>query len=174
MLNNIEKAIHRVVFYVGGIGMAVILLMMLLTTSDIIGRAFFTRPIRGSYEITQYMLVVIVLFGLAYAQQTGRNLRVSFFINKLPARGRFALDVVFTLAALGLFVLVTWQGVVGSLHAQSTNLVSDTLSIPTYPFEFLVAVGAFLLSLELLIKLIRTAISLKTGKADTVEMEGAE
>jgi hypothetical protein len=33
-------------------------------------------------------------------------------------------------------------------------LVSDILRVPSYPFRFLIAVGAFLLALELVIKLI--------------------
>jgi len=162
-MQGVAKGIHRIVFYACFIGMVVVLLMMLLTTFDVIGRSIFTRPIPGTFEITEYMLVIIVLFGIAYAQQTGRHVRVELFADKLPPSGQIVLDSIFTLVAFVFFLLVAWQGWEGGFYALHVKTASDILRIPSYPFEFLIAVGAFLLSLELLLKLITSVKSLSTG-----------
>lgn len=170
-MQGVAKGIHRTVFYACFVGMVVVLLMMLLTTFDVIGRAFFTRPITGAFEITQYMLVIIVLFGIGYAQQTGRHVRVELFADKLPPRGQLALDSFFTFMAFGFFSLVAWQGWEGGFHALHVKTASDILRVPSYPFEFIIAVGAFLISLELLLKLVTSVKNLRGGIAGK-EMTG--
>lgn len=167
MAQRIIKIIRRMVYYVCLVGVVVLLLMMLLTASDIIGRSFFNRPIMGTYEISEYMLSIVVLFGIAYAQQTGQHVRVDLFANKLPALGRSVLGNIFKLIAAIFFLLVTWQGWQGGFRALEVHKVSDTLRIPAYPFEFLVAVGSFLLSLELILEVILSITKVESGIATT-------
>jgi len=166
MAQAIARVIHCVVYYACIIGMVVLLLMMLLTTGDVIGRNIFTRPITGTFEITQYMLAVIVLLGIGYAQQVRQHVRVELFVDKMPLHGRLALDSLFTLFALIFFALVAWQGWEESFNTLHVGTVSDVLSIPSYPFELLVTVGAFLIFLELLLKLITSVRAIKGGTAD--------
>lgn len=166
MVEGIVRTIHRTVFYACVAGMVIIFLMMLLTTFDVIGRSFFARPITGTFEISKYMLVIIALLGIGYVQQVGRHVRVKFFTDKLPLRGRLALDSIFTLVAFAVFSLMAWQGWEGGFHSMQVKTVSDVLRIPAYPFEFFIAVGAFLLSLELLLKLVTSVKSLKGAVAD--------
>lgn len=166
MVEGIVRAIHRTVFYACVAGMMVIFLMMLLTTFDVIGRSFFNRPITGTYELSQYMLVIIALLGIAYVQQTDRYVRVTFFTDKLSLRGQLALDSIFTLVTLAVFSLMVWQGWEGGFYAAQVKSDSAVLHIPSYPFEFFIAVGAFLLSLELLLKLVTTVKNLKGPIAD--------
>jgi TRAP-type transport system small permease protein len=48
-----------------GIGASAILLaMMLLTVVDVIARYVFSRPVRGAFEVTELMLVVLIFAGL--------------------------------------------------------------------------------------------------------------
>ena len=169
MAQNIVRVIHRVVYYACIVGMAFLLIMMLLTTSDVIGRSIFNRPIAGTFEITQFMLAIIVLLGIGYAQQTRQHVRVELFVDKLLPRGRIAVDIIFTLIALIFVALLAWQGWKESFVAIKMETASDILKIPSYPFEFLIAVGAFLLALELLIKVINDIRGFKAGK---VEEEG--
>lgn len=161
MVQNIAKAIHRGVFYFCVVGMTFILMMTLLTVFDVMGRNFFLRPITGAFEISKYMLVFIVTLSIAYTQQLGRHIRVDLFANKLPLHARLALDTIFTLLAVVLFSLVAWQGWEGGFAAIGLKSASDLLHIPSYPFEFLIAVGAFLMFLELLLKLVSSIRNLK-------------
>ena len=160
-IKDIVKILHKIVFFLCVIGAAAMFFVMLLTVADVIGRSFFTRPIIGTYEISRYFLVVIVLLGIGYAQQTGQHVAVDYFVTKLPPRGQFVFENIATLLGLAFFALVTWEGWKGGWNSIHSKLVSDTIHMPLYPFEFLIAVGAFCMCIELLLKLVTLRISMK-------------
>jgi TRAP-type transport system small permease protein len=128
--------------------------VMLLTVSDVIGRGFLNQPINGTYELSRYFLAVMTLLAIAYTQQSGQHIAVDYFVNRLSPRRRFVLNIVITVLGLTFFSLVTWQGWEGGWDSIQTKVCSDTLRIPLFPFEFLVAVGAFFLCIELLFELV--------------------
>lgn len=149
-LNKTKKVIQRLIIYICAVGMFLLIPMMLLTTGDVIVRATFARTIPGALEISEYMLVVFILLGLAYTQQMKGHVRVSFLISRLPPRVQPAVEIVTTLLSLFIIFIVIWQGLVVGIHETT---VSDMLRVPQAPFRLLVAVGGFLLFLELLIDL---------------------
>ncbi len=166
MANKIAHVIHRIVYYACFLGMVVLLLMMLLTTFDVAGRSFFRRPIPGAFEITQYMLAIMVLLGFAYAQQAGQHIRVDLFLSRMPPRAGLTVSFIFYLAGLAFLALLAWQGWEGGFTAIELKSASDILRIPTYPFEFIVAVSASLFFIEVLLKLITTIGNIKKGIAE--------
>jgi len=92
--------------------------------------------------------------GIAYAQHSGQNISVDYFISKVSHRPKIFLEFISTAIGLIFFALVTWQGFIGGYNSFKTKVVSDTLKIPLFPFEFLIGVGAFSICIEFLIKLI--------------------
>jgi TRAP-type C4-dicarboxylate transport system permease small subunit len=48
----------------GCVAAAVLLLMMLLTCIDVIGRYFFNQPVPGGFEITEMLLAALIFSGL--------------------------------------------------------------------------------------------------------------
>lgn len=131
-------------------GMLLIVPLMLLTTIDVIGRAFFARPIPGIVELSSYMLDVLILLGLAYTQQVKGHVRVAMLTVRMPFRLRTLVEIFVTLLSLFVMVLLAWQGWVVGMEETA---VSDMLRIPQRPFKLLVGVAAFFLCLELLVDL---------------------
>jgi TRAP-type C4-dicarboxylate transport system permease small subunit len=160
-IQDTVRILQRAVYYLCIIGAIVMLFMMFLTVADVIGRSFFTWPITGTYELSRYFLVVTVLLGIAYAQQTGQHIAVDYFVSKLPLRGQFIFEAIATFLGLVFFALVTWQGWKGGWNSVQAKMVSDTLHIPSFLFEFLIAVGAFFLCIELFLKLLTLSSSMK-------------
>ena len=131
--------------------MSLILPLMLLTTGDVIGRGFFRKPIPGTFELSEYLLAVFILLGAAYTQQVKGHVGVDFITSLLSPRLRKICQIITTLLSLFIIAIVVWQGF---LQGMSERTVSEILRIPQYPFRLLVAIGGFLLWLELLIDLI--------------------
>jgi TRAP-type C4-dicarboxylate transport system permease small subunit len=130
--------------------MAMIIPLMLLTFADVMLRSFFNKPIPGTFEISQYILAVFILLGAAYTQQVKGHVGVDFVTSRLSPSLRAICEIFTTLLSLFIIAVVVWQGwVVGT----EEKAVSDQLRIPQYPFKVLVAVGGFLLWLELLMDL---------------------
>jgi len=147
---EVKKGIRRINYVVCAIGMAMIIPLMLLTFADVLLRGFFNKPIPGTFEISQYMLAVFILLGAAYTQQVKGHVGVDFVTSRLSPRLRAICEIATTLLSLFIIAIVVWQGWVEGITEKA---VSDQLRIPQYPFRVLVAVGGFLLWLELLIDL---------------------
>jgi len=145
-----KKGIQRLNLYVSMAGMSLLIPLMLLTTSDVIGRGFFRKPIPGTFELSEYILAVFILLGAAYTQQVKGHVGVDFITSKLSPRLRAVCEIVTTVLSLFIIAIVIWQGFLEGIRERT---VSDMLRIPQYPFRLLVAIGGFLLWLELLIDL---------------------
>ena len=163
MAEFFTKSIHRLTYFFCIVSSLTLLVMMLLTTGDVISRNIFNWPISGTFELSQYMLAVVVLLSIAYAQQERQHVRVDLLVSQMNLIRRTIIDIFFTIVALGFFVLLAWQGVSESMFAMQVGKSSDILHIPAYPFEMLVAVGAFLICLELLLDLVADIKLLKSG-----------
>ncbi len=135
---------------VAGVGAAFLLPLMLLTTLEVISRNLLGHPIPGVIELSGYLLAVFILLGLAYTQQVKGHIGVSLFTSRLKARSKGILGMITTFLSLFIFALIAWQAWVVGIGERT---VSDMLRIPQLPFRLLVAVGALLLCLELLIDL---------------------
>jgi TRAP-type C4-dicarboxylate transport system permease small subunit len=140
------------------VGMTLIIPLMLLTTGDVIGRKFLSKTIPGTFEISEYILATFILLGAAYTQQVKGHVGVDFLTSRLSPRVRNVCEIVTTILSLIVIAIVIWQG---WLEGISERTVSDMLRIPQYPFRLLVAVGGFLLWLELLTDLFNSIGKLK-------------
>jgi TRAP-type C4-dicarboxylate transport system permease small subunit len=147
---EVKKGIRRLNYIVCAVGMATIIPLMLLTFADVMLRGFFNKPIPGTFELSQYILAIFILLGAAYTQQVKGHVGVDFLTSRLSPHLQALCEIVTTLLCLFIIAVVVWQGWVEGITEKA---VSDQLRIPQYPFRVLVAVGGFLLWLELLIDL---------------------
>jgi len=145
-----KKIIQKINRFVAGIGAFFLIPLMLITAADVVARDVFNHPVPGTVELSQYMLGVFILLGIAYTQQEKGNVAVTMLISKLSLRTQAVVSLIGTLLSLFIFVLLAWQGLVLGMEERA---VSDMLRVPQYPFKLLVAVAAFLTCLELLIDL---------------------
>ncbi len=122
--------------------------LMILTAADVLARDLFNHPIPGVTELSQYLLAIFILLGLAYTQQIKAHVAVSVLTSRLSAPAQLVLLNVTILMSLFIFGILAWQGWVVGIEERT---VSDMLRIPQYPFRLLVAVAAFFVCLQLLI-----------------------
>ncbi len=145
---KLKEVIQRTNRFVAKVGACSLILLMLLTAGDVIGRDILGRPVPGAVELSQYVLAVFVLLGLAYTQQVKGHVTVSLVTSKLSVSGQLLLKLVSSLLGVGLFGLLAWQGWVVGIEERT---VSDMLRLPQFPFRILVALAGCLACLELLI-----------------------
>jgi len=156
-LNTVKKGIQKFNLYIAGIGGVFLIPLMVVTATDVVSRDIFNRPIPGVVESSEYLLSIIILLGLAYAQQVKAHVGVSIITSRLPHHGQLVLSIIATFICLFISSILVWQG---SKMGMEERTVSDMLRIPQYPFKLLVGVGGFLLCLELLIDLVDTITKL--------------
>ena len=153
LLAGLKRVVHQLSRWFCIAGMWLVLPLMFLTVVDVISRDSFNKPIPGVFELSEYMLCVIILLGAAYTQQVKGHVSVDFLTSRFPLKARRTIEVLTTLLSLFIVTLVVWQGFVVGLGETG---VSDMLRIPKAPFMALVGAGGMLLWLELLIGLIES------------------
>ncbi|MCP4113117.1 MAG: TRAP transporter small permease, partial [Desulfobacteraceae bacterium] len=138
------------------IGMGWVLVMMLLTTFDIAGRYFFSKPIPGTIELSEFMLAIFGIMGIAYTHQAGGNVRVTMLADALPSKWAAMTNTVANILSLVTVALLAWYGFVAGIEEFHVGTTTDSLGIPIYPLKFLLGIGAFLLCLEITVSLIES------------------
>ncbi|MGQ9647691.1 MAG: TRAP transporter small permease subunit [Thermodesulfobacteriota bacterium] len=159
---RVKQLIQRINFYVCIVGMCLLIPLMLLTTTDVMGRKFLSKTVPGSFELSEYILAVFILLGAAYTQQVKGHVGVDFITARLSPRTRAVCQIITSLMSLFIIAILIWHGWLEGIRERT---VSDMLRIPQYPFRLLVAIGGFLLWLELLIDLVDSIGKLKRSKA---------
>lgn len=127
--------------YLSYIGNTAIVLMMLLTTADVVGRYFFNSPVLGAYEITEYLMMIMVFSFLAFAQSQSAHISVDIVFDRLPPNVKYALERLNHLICLVMLCLVTYMAVHRVLDIIESGASSTLLKIPDYPFAIFMVIG---------------------------------
>lgn len=137
-----------------GVGTWLVMVMMLLTVTDVALRYVFNRPIKGTFELTTFMMAILFSFGLAYTQASKGHVAVDLVISQLPQKAQTIIGSITCFMSLVLFCLATWRTFVYAKNLYVKHEVSGDLLLPTAPFAFLTALGLLLMCLALLIDLV--------------------
>ena len=126
------------------IGQATLVAIMVLTVADVGLRYLLNLPILGSTEITEYMMVCLVL-GMAWCALRGRHIKVDLIIRRFPARIQAIVSSITLSVSLAVYIIITWRTLLEAISVQKTHLASSILKISTYPFYYVLAFGLFML-----------------------------
>ncbi len=149
--DSLNKLVHPAARALHSAGVSVLAMMMLLTAGDVTLRYVFNRPIVGSYDLTEYMMAIVVSFGLAYCAFLKGHVSVDLIVSHLPQRAQAVIDSITSLLGFILFSLITWQSFVYMELLFDSGLKSTVLLIPRFPFAGLVCLGSTFLTIVLLV-----------------------
>lgn len=97
--------------------------MMLLTCVDVIGRYLFTRPIPGSFELTEILLAAIIFIGLPIVSLKNDHVTVDLFASVTPYRMLVVQHVLASLIGASCAAYLAWRL---WLHADSLMQAGET------------------------------------------------
>jgi len=129
---------------------AVLMLLMLGTVADVALRYLFNAPFRGSLELTEFAMALIVWLSMAYCGWVGGHIAVDLLDRWLNRPALAWLPALLSLLGAGVFTLMAWQIVLETLDTMSK--ISNMMRIPHYPFKFAVAFGAAMFAVVLLVQ----------------------
>ncbi len=159
-----EDVVYKTSVICNRIGTVIILCMMLLTTADVVLRGIFRSPITGAFEATGLMMLMVVILGLSYTQFKKGHVSVELLASRLTGRVQAVNDVFVYLVCLGIYVLISWQAIVGGRRQQIAGvIVSEVVKIPIYPFYYVLALGSVILCLVFVLDIIDALHSLRGG-----------
>jgi TRAP-type transport system small permease protein len=156
--SSFQDIVGRVAGAVNRIGVFFALVMMVLTTADVVLRYLFNSPITGVFELTEFMMLILVGFGLAYTQLKKDNIYVEILANRFSARVQAALDVFSYLLGFIIFALIAWQCILNGNKQILRHIVSGTLGLPMQYFFYLLSFSCMLLCLVYVIDIVNSAM----------------
>jgi len=148
-----EETIHKISKGAFWVSVTAVSVMMLIMVAEVIGRYFLRRPIKGSPELVEIVMLLVVFFGIGYATQKKSHVNVDLIVSLFKRRTRAILDSFLSFINMGVIVLMVWQfGARAWELFKNPGPSTTTWEIPLLPLIMIVEVGCFLLCLELIIE----------------------
>ena len=124
----------------GGAASAILLAMMLLTVVDVVARYVFNRPLRGAFELTELMLVVLIFAGLPLVSYADEHAVMDFIDRLLHPGWRRALWRAVQAACAAFMFLLAWLVWLKANRIWAYRDATDVLRIVYGPFVYFMAV----------------------------------
>ena len=138
------RVLHKVcrAFAVGS-GLMLIA-MSLMSVGSIVGRALFSTPILGDYELVQAMSAIAVSMALPFCQLIRGHIIVDFFTTGAPKKFNRCLDIVASLILAVAGFVFAWRITLGMFDLRGSGDASMLLNLPTW-WAYLPMVPSFFL-----------------------------
>jgi TRAP-type mannitol/chloroaromatic compound transport system permease small subunit len=138
----------------GSIFSFLVLVIMVITTVDVIARYVFNEPLIWGWVLNRLLFGVFTLFAGIYAMNKKEHIRIEIIYDHFPPKIKFIARMI----ALGCFILfmsvLVWQSSwMGWNSWNISEKAAGTFRIPLYPFKILIPILAFLFLLEGIVKL---------------------
>ncbi len=169
---KIGDVIGKITVGVGCVSFFFVTAMMLLNVVDVVMTLLLKKPVVGSYEITQRMLMCAVFASFAYGQTKKKHINMTIVIGVFPRVPRFvsfALTSIFSVVATAV---LTWAAVVQGGVALSTGYTTEVLYIPLFPFYYIEAAALAIFTVSLLYDAVLAVIAV--FRRDVAEVVAAD
>lgn len=151
-LGAIRSSLHAVIRVVTWIAAAALVMIVVITVIHVVGRYLFNYPLTGSVEISQLMLVATAFFAVAYTEVVKGHISFDEVVDRFPQRARAITMSIMYLAGAAYFIVLSWREVVLGISYLVPRIgETDVLHIPIAPTMFIIAIGAVLLGVEMLL-----------------------
>ena len=115
---------------------AVLFSMMTLTFVDVVARYVFNRPLRGAFEVTELMLLVLIFAGLPLVTHAGEHVTMDLIDRFLGARERHLARRLVELVCAALTFLLAWLMWIKAGRIAGYGDTTDVLRIEVGPFVY--------------------------------------
>ncbi len=131
---------RRVEALLGVAASAVLFAMMVLTFVDVVARYVFNRPVRGAFEVTELMLLVLIFAGLPLVSYADEHATMDFIDRLLGPRGQRAVRAIVHVLCAAMLFLLTWLVWRKADRIWGYRDATDVLRIVYGPFVYFMAV----------------------------------
>jgi TRAP-type C4-dicarboxylate transport system permease small subunit len=131
---------RRVEALLGVAASAILMGMMLLTVVDVVARYVFSRPLRGAFEVTELMLLVLIFAGLPLVSFTDEHAVMDFIDRVLGAGALRGLQRLVQAVSAAFMFLLAWLVWLKADRVWAYRDSTDVLRIVYGPFVYFMAV----------------------------------
>ena len=114
------------------VAVAALIILMMVTVCDVFLRYLFNRPIRGSYDMVETMLLVFVFNGMAAAFFGRRNIVIDLIDSLVGQRATAVLIRIADVLSVLCLALLTWAMLLPAGQAYAYGDLKLELRLPIY------------------------------------------
>ncbi|QKJ21649.1 TRAP transporter small permease [Poseidonibacter lekithochrous] len=151
-VNSITAKVEKVILSLS------ILLMMINTTANALGRYIFNQSIYFSEELNQFLMVSVTFVGLAYAVRNGRNIRMTAIYDALSHKKKKFLMIIIAISTSMLMFLLAYEAYNYVMQLKEINRLSPALQIEVYLVYMIVPIGFFMSGVQFFIRFIQNLL----------------
>lgn len=156
-----DKVFNYFVRRVSYLAAAILVAMMMITVADVFLRFALNRPILGSTEIVEFMMVSLAFLTISWCVLEKGHVRMDIFVTRFKPRVQAMFEIASYIFCLVLYVPITWRYIPETMENWRMGETSIVLQIPTHPFYFIVIIGCGMVCLALLSNLLKTLREVK-------------
>lgn len=163
----VRSALGRAVTTLETISSVVILIMMILTFIDVIGRYVFHKPIFGGTEIIAALLALTIFSGLGVINARDDHITVELFEGWFRRLlGPFAYEVIIQLFSVAIMLLIAIVLFEHAWEAYEIGKLTEVLEMPVYYITGTVAVFAVISAISQIVGVILKIQDVRAQKTD--------
>lgn len=153
---KLEKGIFSFTKILSHISGVIIALMMILSAVDVVLRYIFHRPLVGTMALLEVMMPLFTALVFAYAESQKRHFKLDFLVAKLPQKIKVPFETTTDILALGMILIISIATFKYAAYIKMTGLLLGEISIPIYPYIYIVAIGWSFYSIIKIINIIKS------------------
>jgi TRAP-type C4-dicarboxylate transport system permease small subunit len=132
----------------------VLVLIMVITGCDIVGR-IFGCPIPGTYEMISFAGGLVIGLALPVTSRERAHVVVDIVTSRVSSRGRTLLHVMTRLMVIALFLVLGYAFFRMGVDFRTHGQVTPVLGFPYYPVAYIISGACFIESLVLVVDCMR-------------------
>lgn len=159
-VSGLSKIANALAIASNALGTLVVLALVVVLNVDVVARGVFSSPLKGTYELVQFSVVLIVFLQLADVVRVDRLTRSDGFLNLMQnRRPTLTANLRRTINALsaifmGLIAYITFPEFLHMWKTQDFFGVPGLFTLPWWPVKLVITVGTALSCLIFVLKVI--------------------
>lgn len=159
-MGKIFKIVDRIATIIAWIGVALIAIMMVMYTIDVVGRLLISRQMKGTFEIAQFMLCIITFSSYGYTQIKRGHIHVGFITGSFPPKAKYVTAAISFILCTAMCCISTYSLWRLALFSLSSKKSTTVLEMPFAPIYFVSAVFMALFALTVLMDVFRSFMAI--------------
>jgi len=149
VLNKVNTVTTRALLVVAGV---IIFLLGFLVVGDVVGRAVFNSPVKGTPELVSMSIVIICFLLAAYSVHSGSMIQADILVSAFGNRGRAFAHILSATLGILFFGLIVWGSFDPTAHAWFDGEYEGegALRVPVWPARVIILLGSALVVLTYL------------------------
>jgi len=147
--------------------------IMLLIVVNALTRKVINVPVPAALEITQALLVAVIMLPFAYTQLRREHVNTIFFTQRMPHNPRRWLRIFWLICGCALFLAVTYGTFQYGMRSYRMNeqIWGATIQFPVWPSKLAVSAGTLLLAIQFLLDAVHAVLVDDASDVDSDPIE---